>query len=78
MEGKGRANTYCSHPFRRLQRHLHLHQKVTACYPLVLANFDALAPRVLFSFDNVTVIEIRRWHLLQTDFPRKQALPPKG
>jgi hypothetical protein len=67
-EGKGRANNYCSHPTRKLQRYLHRHQKVTAHYSLILTDFDTLAPCVLFSFGDVTVIDIRRWHLWQTDF----------
>jgi hypothetical protein len=57
-EGKGRTITYRRHPPRRWRRYLHIHQKVTTHYPLVLIDFDALSPCVLFSFGDVTVIGI--------------------
>lgn len=66
---EGTTDPYSRHPSGKRQRYLLCNQKVNDLLcPLVVTDFVARVHYVLFSFGDVTVIDIRRLYLLKLIF----------
>jgi hypothetical protein len=71
---EGTTDPYSRHPSGRRKRYLLCNQKVNGLLcPSVVTDFVARVHYVSFSFGDVTVIDIRRLYLSQTDFWHRQA-----